>query len=354
MNIEEILHNELTEDQYNTVIDNHPEVLCLACAGSGKSRTLAFRISRLIYEGVAPESIIAFTFTEKAAESIKRRVADALEKCGFSVAMVGAMYIGTIHSYCQHLLGEMNAKYRQYEVLDENRLKLFLLSRFQELDLKSLQDARGAKMFATISEIANTWKIANDEMLDFDEIEREDFLLGHCLKSISLRLESDQYIDFSLMIRKTVEALESDNNEINSALSETKHLMVDEYQDVNISQERLINGLYKRMESVFVVGDDDQAIYGWRGADVRNIVEFDQRHRNCSVHTLSTNFRSTETIVSASDRFIQLELSTARINKSPQAHSNGNIQQFGNFWFNTRIEEANWITTRINDLIGIK
>lgn len=77
----------------------------------------------------------------------------------------------------------MNAKYRQYEVLDENRLKLFLLSRFQELDLKSLQDARGAKMFATISEIANAWKIANDEMLDFDEIEREDFLLGHCLKA---------------------------------------------------------------------------------------------------------------------------------------------------------------------------
>lgn len=83
MNIEEILHNELTEDQYNTVIDNHPEVLCLACAGSGKSRTLAFRISRLIYEGVAPESIIAFTFTEKAAESIKRRVADALENVVF-------------------------------------------------------------------------------------------------------------------------------------------------------------------------------------------------------------------------------------------------------------------------------
>ena len=69
MNIEEILHNELTEDQYNTVIDNHPEVLCLACAGSGKSRTLAFRISRLIYEGVAPESIIAFTFIHQTKGS---------------------------------------------------------------------------------------------------------------------------------------------------------------------------------------------------------------------------------------------------------------------------------------------
>lgn len=145
MNIEEILHNELTEDQYNTVIDNHPEVLCLACAGSGKSRTLAFRISRLIYEGVAPESIIAFTFTEKAAESIKRRVADALEKCGFSVAMVGAMYIGTIHSYCQHLLGEMNAKYRQYEVLDENRLKLFLVIKISGIRLKIFTRCKRSK-----------------------------------------------------------------------------------------------------------------------------------------------------------------------------------------------------------------
>lgn len=74
MNIEEILHNELTEDQYNTVIDNHPEVLCLACAGSGKSRTLAFRISRLIYEGVAPESIIAFTFYQKQSFFFNRLV----------------------------------------------------------------------------------------------------------------------------------------------------------------------------------------------------------------------------------------------------------------------------------------
>ena len=74
MNIEEILHNELTEDQYNTVIDNHPEVLCLACAGSGKSRTLAFRISRLIYEGVAPESIIAFTLSEKQSFFCNRLV----------------------------------------------------------------------------------------------------------------------------------------------------------------------------------------------------------------------------------------------------------------------------------------
>lgn len=344
----------LTDDQYNAVIDDTNEILCLACAGSGKSRTLSFRIARLIHEGANPESIIAFTFTEKAAESIKRRVASALEKAELPVALVGAMYIGTIHAFCQNLLGSMNAKYRQYEVLDENRLKLFLLSRYYELGLNTLSDARNARMFQTISEVSNAWKMANDEMLSLDEIEQEDASLGSCLKNIGSRLNSDQYIDFSLMIRLVVEALENNNLEINAALENAMHLMVDEYQDVNISQERLIRGLYSRLNSLFVVGDDDQSIYGWRGADVRNIIEFDQRYPNCSTHTLSTNFRSTSAIVSASDRFIQLELSTARIDKAPVSNSDGNIQHFGNMWFETKQDEAEWIANRISQLLGTK
>lgn len=359
MSIIDDLYNEgeLTTEQYNAVIDATNEVLCLACAGSGKSRTLSFRIARLIHEGEIPESIIAFTFTEKAAESIKRRVADALDKANIPVALVGAMYIGTIHSYCQQLLGAMNAKYRQYEVLDENRLKLFLLSRYYELGLQVVQNTRNSKspgMFTVISEVSNAWKMANDEMLSYDDIENEDEPMGRCLKNISARLESDQYIDFSLMIRLVVEALETDNAEINSVLEEVNHLMVDEYQDVNISQERLISGLYRRLTSLFVVGDDDQSIYGWRGADVRNIIEFDQRYPNSSTHTLSTNFRSTNSIVSASDRFIQLELSTSRIDKTPNSNSDGNIQHFGNLWFDTREDESNWIASRINQLLGTK
>lgn len=345
---------ELTEEQYNAVIDETNEILCLACAGSGKSRTLSFRIARLISEGAKPDSIIAFTFTEKAAESIKRRVADALEKCGLPVALVGAMYIGTIHSFCQNLLGEMNARYRQYEVLDENRLKLFLLSRYYELELQAVQNARNARMFQTIAEVSNAWKIANDEMLDFDEIENIDEPLGRCLKNIKSRLETDQYIDFSLMIRLVVEALEQNNQEINNVLENINHLMVDEYQDVNVSQERLISGLYQRLVTLFVVGDDDQSIYGWRGADVRNIIEYEQRYPNCSTHTLSVNFRSTRSIVNASDQFIQLELSASRIDKTPISNSDGNIQQFGNFWFDTREEEAAWIANRINELLGTK
>ena len=345
---------ELTLEQFNAVVDKTKEVLCLACAGSGKSRTLSFRIAKLIYEGAKPESIIAFTFTDKAAESIKRRVADALEKCELPVAMVGAMYIGTIHSYCKHLLGSMHAKYMQFEVLDENRLKLFLLSRYYDLDIHSLQKSRSTKMFRTIAEVSSAWKMANDEMLNLNEIMHQDEALGRCLNNISTRLNNDQYIDFSLMVRLVVEALENNNREINAVLKGVNHLMVDEYQDVNPSQERLIIALYNRLDTLFVVGDDDQSIYGWRGADVKNIIEFDQRYPNCSTHTLSINFRSTNAIVNASNQFIQLELSTGRIDKIPQSSSDGNVKHFGNFWFNSREDEAQWVASRIKQLIGTK
>ena len=351
--IEQLLEeNYLTREQYNAVVDDSNEILCLACAGSGKSRTLAYRIARLIYEGDEPQSIIAFTFTEKAAESIKRRVADALEHFGLPTAMVGAMYIGTIHSFCQNFLGQMDAKYRQFEVLDENRLKLFLLSRYSNLGLREIQTERNSRMFATISEISNAWKIANDELINYDTILSEDELLGNVLYSIYNRLNQDQYIDFSLMIRLVVEALRDNRDEINPVLSNIKHLFVDEYQDVNPAQEELISQIYRRIQTLFVVGDDDQAIYGWRGADVQNILEFDQRYPNCAVHTLSINFRSTNTIVDVSNRFIQLELGPNRMDKSPISNSDGNINHFGNLWFDTREEEANWVVQRINDLIG--
>lgn len=353
--INQLLHEGvLTQEQYDAIVDTSREILCLACAGSGKSRTLAFRIARLIYEGEPPQSIIAFTFTEKAAESIKRRVADALERCGLQVSLVGAMYIGTIHSFCQNILGQMDARYRQFEVLDENRLKLFLLSRFYELGLQELQRSRSSRMFETIAEVSASWKIANDELITLDQIALHDQVLYTCLRNINNRLNNDQYIDFSLMIRHVVEALQEDRSEINRALSGIRHLLVDEYQDVNPSQEALITGIYARIQSLFVVGDDDQAIYGWRGADVRNILEFDQRYPGCSQHTLSTNFRSTGTIVEVSNRFIQLELGPNRLGKNPVSNSDGNANHFGNIWFNSIDEEAHWVAQRIEALTGTK
>lgn len=150
MSIDQILRSDLTPEQYAAAVDPVREVLCLACAGSGKSRTLAYRIARLLAQGEAPEGIVAFTFTEKAAESIKRRVSQALAVAGLEPTVLGAMYIGTIHAYCQRVLGDMDATYRQFDVLDENRLKLYLISRYYTLGLHSFRArARGNSYFDT-------------------------------------------------------------------------------------------------------------------------------------------------------------------------------------------------------------
>ena len=319
MSIDQVLRNELTPQQYDAAVDTAREVLCLACAGSGKSRTLAYRIARLLAQNEPPEGIVAFTFTEKAAESIKRRVSQALTTAGLDPTVMGAMYIGTIHSYCQHVLGDMDATYRQYDVLDENRLKLYMISRYYQLGLRNFERRvrRRYKYFETVKQVSNAWKTANDELLDFNTVAIEDQDLGDLLTRIRDGLRTDQYIDFSLMIRDVVEAIRSNAAGVENGIGRLRHLMVDEYQDVNPCQEELIRLLHQRSQTLFVVGDDDQSIYAWRGADVSNILGFQQRYAGCSVHTLSQNFRSTEPIVQASDAFAAAMLGPSRIPKNP-------------------------------------
>lgn len=157
--IEDLILKTLTPDQASAALDRNREVLCLACAGSGKSQTLAFRVTRLISEGIPPASIVAFTFTDKAAESIKRRIAQTLVTAGFSPNLIGLMYIGTIHSFCQNLLGKADARYRQYDVLDDNGLILFLMSRYSELQIQILRPRCGNRYFETIREVASAWKL---------------------------------------------------------------------------------------------------------------------------------------------------------------------------------------------------
>ena len=353
MSIDHVLKNELTAQQYNAAVDTSREVLCLACAGSGKSRTLAYRIARLLSEGEPPEGIVAFTFTEKSAESIKRRVSQSLTAAGLDATVMGAMYIGTIHSYCQHVLGDIDAKYRQYDVLDENRLKLYMISRYYQLGLPGFRPrARSNSYFDAIKQTSEAWKTANDELLDFNAIGIEDPELGDLLVRIRSGLRVDQYIDFSLMIRDLVDSIRSNAPGLANGLGRLRHVMVDEYQDVNPCQEELIRLLHQGSQTLFVVGDDDQSIYAWRGADVSNILGFQRRYPNSTVHTLSQNFRSTVPIVQASDSFVAALLGPSRIEKNPSAYENLTPQDFRVLWFPNRSTEADWVAGRIRDLLG--
>ncbi|KPI00261.1 Helicase superfamily 1 UvrD-related protein [Actinobacteria bacterium OV450] len=358
MQTEKALKNWLTPEQYAAAVAPESEVLALAGAGSGKSRALAGRVAHRIATGSAPESIVAFTFTEKAGEQIKTRVAAALQECGLDPLLVGGMYIGTIHAWCRRVLGDMDARYRQFDVLDEMQFRIYLISRYPKLAINAVRDAhptaKGARRgyFEALKQISRAWQMMNDELLDPQQVAGEDPELAAVLERLRSNMENDHFIDFSLMQRLVVEALESGDQGAVQALAPLRHVLVDEYQDVNVVQERLIALMHENSETLFVVGDDDQAIYGWRGADVTNILEFDKRYPNASVHKLLTNFRSTSAIVETAGDFVAAEVGAMRLPKVLRAHANHSPREFVVQQFPNRQEEAAFVADRIESLLG--
>jgi DNA helicase-2/ATP-dependent DNA helicase PcrA len=347
IDIDWVLRTNLTEEQYNAVVDRSEHILCLACAGSGKSRTLAYKIAHLVSEGEPPESIIAFTFTERAAESIKRRVAEALRKLGLSENNIGLMFIGTLDSFCQKLLGDIDARYRQFDILDQNRLSLYVLSRMWKLGLK-----QGKGQFQQIRELTDAWQTMNNENIALEDVEQHNPELHSTLVKLYNNLEKDGFMDFSFAINLAVKELKKITHKKGTHIERFKHLFVDEYQDINPIQEEFIRILAGHLDILFVVGDDDQSIYGWRGANVENILTFRDRYEPVSVHRLLVNFRSTKAIVETANSFVKRTIPIDRLPKTITHNSDGNIQDLRKLWFETRYDEAQWVAERIQSLLG--
>ena len=347
MDVEKILNENLTPDQHNAVIDDSKNILCLACAGSGKSRTLAYKIAYLVSQGANPESIVAFTFTEKAAESIKRRVAEALHKFGYPENYIGAMFIGTLDSFCQKLLGNIDASYRQFDILDENGLFLFVMSRMFEIGIRN-----GVGVFNRINNLTKAWQTANNENIEISDIQPYDNVLFTQLQNLQTALNQYGYMDFSYAIRLATDELKKIADKTGTDIEKYQYLFVDEYQDINPIQEEFIKTFSSFTDMLFVVGDDDQSIYGWRGANVNNILKFQERYEDVSTHKLLVNFRSTKAIVETANSFVQSTLNYERLPKDISSHSDGNIQDLRKLWFEDREEEAKWIAQRIKSLVG--
>lgn len=349
--IDDILRRELTDEQRAAATDESSDVLVIACAGSGKSRTLAYRIAWLIARGADPASIVAFTFTEKAADSIQQRVATALTRTGRPATEVGKVRIGTIHGFCREMLVRVDARYRQFDVLDQNGLHLFLISRYPQLGIQRFH-GREPRFFPKITALADAWANLHDEGLDLQEVASHDPNLGEALSRLHDMLDRSNYIDFSSMIRLIVDRLQADDPPTLAAISGIRHLLVDEYQDTNPLQEQLVRSLRSRCKTLTVVGDDDQSIYGWRGANVQNILRFSDRNPGASRHTLAHNFRSTPLIVRSTDEFVRAEIGANRLTKSPTADPGQGPHQLGVFGFEDRRTEAEWVAGRISALLG--
>jgi DNA helicase II / ATP-dependent DNA helicase PcrA len=269
----------------------------IASAGSGKTEVVAQRFAQLMADGADPAGIIAFTFTERAADELKARISARVEeRLGpASLDKLGAAFVGTIHSYCFRLLQQHVPHYETFDVLDERRLTAFLCREEPALHLKNLT----GKVFTSIKAFLENLEVVENELIPLEQL--DDPFKGMAGKFYEL-LEQFRLLTYGQLISRAVAELEKPDvaGKVHAVL---RHLIVDEYQDVNPAQERLIRLLTGPQVELCVVGDDDQAIYQWRGSDVRNIVEFTDRYPGVRTFTITVNRRSRPHIVGAAASF---------------------------------------------------
>ena len=283
-------------------------VLILAGAGSGKTRVLTTRIGHLIEDkGVQPANILAITFTNKAANEMRERVEETLD------SDASDMWISTFHSCCVRILRKdinrigYNRSFVIYDSADQVTLVKDCL---KELNLSD-------KVFEP-KVIISTISGAKDKLYDpkqFKAMHMNDNRMSKIADVYALyqdRLKRNSALDFDDLIFKTVELLKSDKEVLDYYRNRFKYIMVDEYQDTSKAQYELIKILAKEHQNICVVGDDDQSIYGWRGADIRNILEFEKDYDNVHVVKLEQNYRSTQIILDAANTVISNNIERKR------------------------------------------
>ncbi len=285
---------ELTEAQQEAVAHINGHLQIIACAGSGKTEVISRRIANILCSqyDVLPENIVAFTFTEKASESLKNRIEKVL---GHSVE---GMYIGTIHGFCKHLLSRYTERFAEYKILDTVKNHLFVSRYADHCGMKDLE-------LAPCMLNNNLFLQCIDKLIDdYDQRESWTQLQREVLDKYINCLYSHHYIDFSLLIFEALRQIE-ENAAVQAYLSGIRYLVVDEYQDVNDLQEKLISSIAAAGANVCVVGDDDQTIYQFRGSNADNMISFAKRYSDVYQVQLMENFRCQKSIVDVADNVIR-------------------------------------------------
>lgn len=291
--------NTLNNEQRKAVITTEGPLLILAGAGSGKTRVLTYRIAYLIENGVYPGSILAITFTNKAAQEMKERVA----------ALVGdeanRMWINTFHSTCVRILRMdiekigFNKNFVIYDTQDQEKV---IKECMKELNIDD-------KLFPP-KKVLHTIGSQKDKLIDADTYYRKnvnDFQNRRIAEIYALyqkKLKSNNALDFDDIIMNTIKLFRENQDVLNYYQRKFRYVLVDEYQDTNKAQYELVNTLAKSHGNLCVVGDDDQSIYGFRGADISNILDFEDDYPNVKTIKLEQNYRSTKKILEAANYVI--------------------------------------------------
>ena len=289
----------LNDMQKQAVLTTEGPLLLLAGAGSGKTRVLTHRIAYLIDKGVRPFNILAITFTNKAAREMKERVS-AITPQGDEV------WVSTFHSTCVRLLRReidkigYNNNFSIYDSDDSERLIKDILKENNISD----KVYPPKMLMAQIGGQKDQMHTPEDYM---KEVEK-DFRMRKVADIYAMyqsRLKDNNALDFDDLIFKTVELFKTRPDILDKYQERFKYIMVDEYQDTNGAQYQLVKLLASKYNNLCVVGDDDQSIYGWRGADIKNILDFEKDFKNTTVIKLEQNYRSTGLILESANAVIK-------------------------------------------------
>ncbi len=290
------IFQSLNEEQTSAVLTTNGPQLILAGAGSGKTRTLTHKIAYLCEQGADPSKILAITFTNKAANELKERIASLVGPAAKSVLAT------TFHSFCNRVLRrecESVGLSKQYSILDA--------SDQQKLVSDSL---RKGKYVLKRGEVLNYISKKKNAMItsDIALLEAEsttDDVLATLYSQYDKQLRSNNSVDFDDLLILGLKILM--NKEVNSYWkTKYEYIFVDEFQDTNLPQFKLVQELASVHNNICVVGDDNQAIYGWRGSDIKYILDFPHWFNSTQVFKLETNYRSTPTIIQAAGNIIDL------------------------------------------------
>ncbi len=330
------IYDTLNERQKQAVMQTQGPVLILAGAGSGKTRVLTHRVAYLIdREGVAPYHILAITFTNKAAGEMRERVDKIV---GFGAEQI---WVSTFHSTCVRILRRYidrlgyDNNFTIYDTDDQKGIMKEVCKKLQ-IDTKILKER------TILSAISS----AKDELIDPVQYEMQngyDYNGGKIAKAYRAyqeTLKKNNALDFDDLIMKTVELFKTDAQVLENYQQRFRYIMVDEYQDTNTAQFELIRLLADKYRNLCVVGDDDQSIYKFRGANIRNILDFEEIYPEACVIKLEQNYRSTQIVLDAANAVISNN--TGRKEKALWTDkTEGNRIHFRQF--DTAYEEAEYI-----------
>lgn len=292
----------LNEVQKKAVAHGDGPLLILAGAGSGKTKVLTHRIAYLIRErGISPMNILAVTFTNKAAEEMKNRLKELI-----GPIQSGLLWVSTFHSACVRFLrndiDKLGLKYtRNFTIYDQTDQMLLVKQCIKELNFDERRIIPGA--------VLNTISNAKNDLIDYERYEKKagnyfEERVAQVYKAYQLHLRENNALDFDDILMLTVQLFEECPEVLEVYQNKFKHILIDEYQDTNHAQYRIANLLARKHRNICGVGDDDQAIYTWRGADIRNILDFERDYEDATVYRLEQNYRSTKNILDAAHNVV--------------------------------------------------